>query len=482
MRSTARRHPGTRGLIGLLVLVSLLFAACSSDDDTSSDTTTTTAGPGGGGDDEGGGEKTGTLRVPEDYETIQAAVDAAAPGALILVGEGTYNEAVDVTTDDLVIRGVDRNAVILDGEFELENGIRVLDADGVAIENMTAKNYTRNGFFWTTNIDGYRGSYLTALRNGDYGVYAFGARNGVFEHSYAAGSPDAGFYIGQCYPCNAVLDTVVSEYNGLGYSGTNSGGDLYIVNSVFRYNRAGIVPNSGSYEGCSPERESTVVGNLVYGNSNGGTPAIGAAITAMGNGIIIPGGLDNVVERNRVWDHDVAGIALVPFPEDNPINAIPDPPDDDCLANAESLPDDEMAELPNPLFWPATGNLVKGNVITDSRVADIIMAAVAQEQNEFCDNEFTSSIPDSIETVGPCGSPSGDWTLEGAQKYLELTSGDRPESVPYDEAEWPDPEPQPNMADPETAPARPAKGEPTYPDVASITVPDAPAETDAEAG
>ena len=73
-----------------------------------------------------------------------------------------------MTTPELTIRGLDRNEVILDGEFELDNGIRVLGAGGVAVENMTARNYTFNGFFWT-GVDGYRGSYLTAYRNGDYG-------------------------------------------------------------------------------------------------------------------------------------------------------------------------------------------------------------------------------------------------------------------------------------------------------------------------
>ena len=37
--------------------------------------------------------------------------------------------------------------VVLDGEFTLENGFFVI-ADGVALENMTARNYTTNGFFW----------------------------------------------------------------------------------------------------------------------------------------------------------------------------------------------------------------------------------------------------------------------------------------------------------------------------------------------
>ena len=85
------------------------------------------------------------------------------------------------------MRGVDRNAVILDCKFELGTGIMV-GGNGVAIENMTARNYTLNGFFWTA-VQGFRGSYLTAYNNGDYGIYAFGATDGLFEHSLASGSP-----------------------------------------------------------------------------------------------------------------------------------------------------------------------------------------------------------------------------------------------------------------------------------------------------
>ncbi|MFP5254431.1 MAG: hypothetical protein ACLGI8_01100, partial [Acidimicrobiia bacterium] len=239
----------TRRALGALLALGLLAGACGDDDsDESSPTSEAPAGDDGGGD--GGEAGFTTLRVPTDFETIQAAVDAAAPGDLVLIEPGTYEEAVDVTTDDLTIRGLDRNEVVLDGGFELENGIRVL-ADGVAIENMTAQNYTTNGFFWT-EATGYRGSYLTAYRNGDYGVYAFDSVKGQLEHIYASGSPDAGIYIGQCYPCDAVITDVISEYNGLGYSGTNSGGNLLIVNSTWRFNRAGIVPNSGSYELCYP--------------------------------------------------------------------------------------------------------------------------------------------------------------------------------------------------------------------------------------
>ena len=114
-----------------------------------------------------------TRRVPQDYPTIQNGVDAANPGDLVLIDKGEYNEAVFVTTPSVTLRGVDRNAVILDGKFELGTGIMV-GGNGVAIENMTARNYTLNGFFWT-GVQGFRGSYLTAYNNGDYGIYAFGS-------------------------------------------------------------------------------------------------------------------------------------------------------------------------------------------------------------------------------------------------------------------------------------------------------------------
>ncbi len=313
--TTARR------LLALLLASVLVFAAaCGGDDDDSAADTDSGGAEGASVDD--------ALRVPDDYDTIQAAVDAAEPGDLILVGPGTYEEAVNVETDELTIRGLDRNEVILDGGFEKDNGIRVVGANGVAIENMTARNYTNNGFFWT-GVDGYRGSYLTTYRIGDYGIYAFDSTSGLLEQSYTSGSPDAGVYIGQCFPCDAVIDGIVSEFNGLGYSGTNSGGNLVIVNSTFRYNRAGIVPNSGSYELCYPERDTTIVGNTVYSNNQADTPAIDVALLAMGNGILPAGGVGNTIERNLVYDHDRTGIGLVPFPEEDANDDIPPPEDDE---------------------------------------------------------------------------------------------------------------------------------------------------------
>jgi pectin methylesterase-like acyl-CoA thioesterase len=108
-----------------------------------------------------------TRRVPEDHRTIQAAVAAARPGDLILIGPGVYREEVKVAVPSLVIRGRDRDRVVIDGEFRRPNGISVT-ADGVAVENLTVRNARINGLFWT-GVRGYRASYVTAYNNKDYG-------------------------------------------------------------------------------------------------------------------------------------------------------------------------------------------------------------------------------------------------------------------------------------------------------------------------
>jgi plastocyanin len=311
-----------------------------------------------------------TRRVPQDYPTIQNGVDAANPGDLVLIDKGTYVESVFVTTPSLTLRGVDRNSVILDGKFELGTGIMV-GGNGVAVENMTARNYTLNGFFWTA-VRGFRASYLTAYNNGDYGIYAFGSTDGLFEHSYASGSPDSAFYVGQCAPCRVVLNDVVGEYSGLGYSGTNSSGDMYVINSRFTHNRSGISTSTFDIELNPPGRDTTIIGNLI-GDSGVDNEAAGfyATETLAGNGIALVGTHTNHVERNTVVRSRNNGIVVIPILDRH--------------------------------YWPSTGHLVRNNTVLDSGRADLAAGGLGTIGNCFSGNVFRTSLPWGLEVLNGCG-------------------------------------------------------------------------------
>jgi parallel beta-helix repeat protein len=398
-----------------------LLAGCGGSDSSASSTTVkpTTA-------------KSATLRVPGDQKTIQAAVDAAKPGDLILVAPGTYTEAVTVETDRLTIRGEDRNTVILNGNDTKENGFLVF-SDGVVVENLTVHNYRGNGVLFSGDytaaegavLDGFRGSYLTAYNNGLYGVYAFAAKNGIFDHIYGSGNPDAAVYVGQCYPCNTVVTDSVGELNAVGFQGTNAGGDLYVVGNIWRSNRVGVESVSSTKERISPQREATIVANRIENNNGAGAPK---ATEAYGVGVAISGGQGNRVSRNTISGHTIAGV---------------------IVTGAEQF----LAE----------NNRVETNTLSTNGT-DLVYATSdgAARGNCFAANTFTTSNPSTIEQALPCtGTASGG---NGS-----IPPGTPPPQVDY--RTMPAPGPQPTMPDATTAAVNPPKGPPKYPSLDDAKVP-----------
>jgi plastocyanin len=328
-------------------------------------------------------EWTGVTReVPDEHPTIQNAVDAADPGDLVLIapaperpehlaadGSYVYKEQVDVTTPYLTIRGTDRNAVVIDGEHERPLGINVVAADGVAVENLTVRNATGNGIYWTS-LTGYRGSHLTAYNNEVYGIYAFDAADGLFEHSYASGSKDAGFYIGQCDPCDAVITDILAENNGMGYSGTNSS-EVFLVDSVWRHNVSGIVPNTLDSQREAPFGRVTIAGNLIHDNDSRKAPALTLQWSAFGNGVLLTGGLDTLVERNRIVNHERSGVTAGPNLSRN--------------------------------FWMTGGHVVRDNVIEGSGYGDLVLAGPALGGSCFSGNAPGRTVPTALESIAGCG-------------------------------------------------------------------------------
>jgi len=76
-----------------------------------------------------------TLKVPQDFDTIQAAVDAAAAGDVIVVSKGVYDENVFIEHDSLTLKG---KSATINGGY-LGNCITLFGSD-VSIEGFTLVN------------------------------------------------------------------------------------------------------------------------------------------------------------------------------------------------------------------------------------------------------------------------------------------------------------------------------------------------------
>jgi hypothetical protein len=339
-------------------------------------------GDDGTGGDDGAGSTDEGVHVARDQDHLVELLETEVePGDLVLLEPGVYPGGLNVAIPRITIRGLDRNQVVFDGEHTRGNAITVT-ADDVALENLRARDFTGNGFYWT-GVEGYAGRYLTTERIGLYGIYAFDSVDGVFEHSYASGSADAGFYIGQCEPCEAVIRHVTAEHNALGYSGTNAGGDLYLEDSIWRLNAAGIVPNTLDSQEFAPQSEGTVIRrNLLEANGNEDTPSYGIAGAIIGHGVSIAGGRDNLIEDNTFVDNRDFGVVIHPLPDDN--------------------------------LWLPEDNTVRGNTFEGNGIADLALSAGSGSGNCFEGNTFATSLPLLIEDLYHCGSPAaGDLPLIG---------------------------------------------------------------------
>lgn len=327
------------------------------------------------------------------FASIRAALAAARPGDWILVGPGDYKAAAYgggsagsggtsapagalITTAGIHLRGMNRNTVIIDGTRPGSppcssrrtdqvvtktggNGIEVYRASRTWVENLTVCNYLTNKagangneIWWNggqgtgrTGMGSYWGDYLTATSTysdgtsapyADYGIYADNATGpGSIVHTYASNQGDSAYYIGACPDCRAVLSGAHAERSALGFSGTNSGGNLIIENSVFDHNKSGLTANSQNNDdapspqsgacpadragplrngSCEIWRNNKIVDNNnpdVPGNSTNGL----AGASPIGSGIVLAGTRQITLYHNQIAGNGSWGVLVADLPD-----------------------------------------------------------------------------------------------------------------------------------------------------------------------
>ncbi|HET7481417.1 MAG TPA: cupredoxin domain-containing protein [Actinomycetota bacterium] len=329
-------------------------------------------------DDGGAKDDRDILVVPNEFPTIQKAVDAAHPGAVVKIQPGTYHEAVTVKTPRLTIKGVDRYRTVLNGHDKMGNGFLVDHVNNVRISNLTVRNYKANGVFFH-GVNGYKADHVDAIKDRTYGIYAFDSYNGIFTHDFAWGSGDGGFYIGECLGCGGLIEHSVSKFNYIGYSGTNATG-VVIRRSIFKHNGAGIVPNTLPTEELAPNRGTFIYRNLVAKNNYKTVPASGFSETVslpFGTGVWLAGTMNNRVEHNVIRDNNTFGVLVT-----ESIDASSIPRNNEVVDNRIRNSDADNDGFGWDLAWTGEG-----------------------ENNCFANNAFKgSSGPPEIETLYACAN------------------------------------------------------------------------------
>ena len=420
------------------------------------------------------------------FTTIQAAVNASFRKDWVLIEPGTYNEEVKVEKPHtyIHIRGMDRNGVILDGQHKPlpggSNGIEVKENSNVWIENLTAKNFDRftpdgpngNAIWWNGGADtgkigarGWYGSYLTAYDdglNGGYGIFTNNETIGSWQNIYASGFNDSGIYLGACQECRAKISKATIEYNAVGYSGSNGGGELVIENSTFAHNSSGVVPNSEN-PGDGPPPQNGVCGkanslhpnptphftttaiqrctiirkNLITENNNLSAPGNPSTNKApWGVGVELPGDYADWVTENTITKNPNNGVLGFEYPN-------PFPPTEKTL------------------FFQLAGNKISNNTFTEngtslaSFAGDVALqgglfsSGQSQSTNNCVSgNSFTAATyPAKIEETWGCQNattpnPNNGF---GAVEYLIQLQG---ESEARTSVGQPVPGPQTTMPEP----------------------------------
>lgn len=281
-------------------------------------------------------------------QSIQAAVDAAAPGTEIDVAPGVYREAILVNKPGIRLvgrRGPHGSEPVLENPGGADDGILAKSADGFALRQFTVAGFGENGVV-LAGVNGFVLSHVTAVTDGAYGLFPVHSANGLIEGCTASGHRDTGIYVGQSARILVRRNTAFANVNGIEIE--NCTGVRLTDNKSFG-NAAGILVTL--LPGLDVKTSSNIVlaDNRVHGNNhaNFADPDEIEAGVPPGTGILIVGADKVAVQGNTVTGNHFAGVAVVSTRQ---------------LVTLAGLPPDVLAGIePDPDGVRVKGNRVTGN-------------------------------------------------------------------------------------------------------------------------
>lgn len=242
-------------------------------------------------------------------QSIQAAVDRAAPGDRIQLLPGVYHESVTIDFDDIELVGVIENGrrAVLDGKNEMNDAILV-SGHNFVIQGIEMRNYKANGVV-VNQAKNATFRDLIGVNCGKYAIYPVQCDGVLIENSVVTDVWDAGIYAGQCK--NVEIRNNVVYRNTIGIEAENSDNVVIRDNTAFN-NSLGILvvllPNLPSKSADT----ALVINNRVLANNypNNAPPGNVVAFVQPGQGILIAGADRTEITGNEIADHNSVGIVV----------------------------------------------------------------------------------------------------------------------------------------------------------------------------
>jgi len=178
-----------------------------------------------------------TIIVPDDYSTIQGAVNAASSGDIVYVRAGTYYERVLIDGKSISLIGENSSTTIIDSQWygipiqvgmaERVNitGFTVMNSGNQWIEDMLFARWPESGILlWNTDECNVSGNIIT---DNYYGLTIYsswlGSWNNTVRGNLVANNEETGVFLsghvetGVAYSENTIVENIiVNNWIGLG--------------------------------------------------------------------------------------------------------------------------------------------------------------------------------------------------------------------------------------------------------------------------
>jgi len=298
-----------------------------------------------------------TIRVPQDQPTIQAGVNAAGIGDVVLVSSGTYIESVVVNRSSVRIIAAEKHGVVLQAPSPGQNPLTLDQTTDVEVYGFVIQNSLRG--IWVFR-GGYHRSVENIMQNSGEGIL-FENSDGNFVYKNIIRNNNSDGIILGWDPGSRSNWLIENEF-------INNGGDGVDVWSFSAFGNA-LINNKfsgNSREGIRVNGQNT----LLYGNEIENSSLNGINFVNADNSVAA----NNDLENNNIDDINI----------DNASSSI-------IVINNEAEGDGTGIEVNGNL------NIVQGNDVEDNNDDGI---QINGNDNVIIDNELEDNNPQNIDNNG----------------------------------------------------------------------------------